>query len=616
MESATLKKDKYIAMRNKLDELNIFYTFDISNYTLVESLLNKISDIKNDNIIKTAGFEKINSEYEKNLIYVKSLANENDRLVLSNNELHKKIMSIKNSNSRSNEAKELEISKLNNEKNELKILNKGYSHKIFTLETELDLIRKKLNSILNRIFENNIGESSLRKMFEKDIKLTPLVDSNNTNTVRIHKHEKYEVMKFPEEQKLLVNKGNIKMNFSIIDSVIQNTTNNKNEDSNKAKNNDIITHINETFNNNKENKEQLLSRLKDAFEEEMTILKNSNDLLRNEIDILYKKLNDNNSIQFKCSQCISLGSLNSNNNIHSNSMSINNINNSYLNTNQSLQISNQLNRNNNISNNNNSPDTQKDNIFNNNNAYQNNKNNSNFTQISSNYTNDKSYQQVKNVLFNDQKSEMIINYLKKEKETLELKHKIQLDYLMEENKELKIKLNKAIKTSIYAKNPDKIFKQESESKIKQLNEQLQQEIKVLKQTIIQQNELITKLENKIEDFKINYISKEDLLLNEIKFKEIDSELKDSHELIKILEEKLKLTHSCSNSEKTILNNNTIDLKIEITKLNKNIEMQNGKIDFLRKENEEICNKYNHQVSLNMRQEGVIEELKERIENMK
>jgi hypothetical protein len=577
--SLTVKNDKYLNMRKKLDDLNIHFTFDISNFNLIESLLDKVTQLQQDSELKNMKYEKIKSEYEKNLLYVNSLVSENDKLVLENNDIHKKMMKFKNFNLKSLEAKELEISKLNIEKNELKLLNNRYMHKLETMEITLDSTRKKLSSILSKIYENNIGESSLRQMFENEIKLKPIINSSSNNTKTV---DKQESLAFSTDYNLIVAKSNVKMNFSILDSVKDN----------KDTKNLMIDCINKTFNNNKAEQQVLIENLNNAFENELHALRNQNIRLKSNYEILYNKFNN-----ILCSQS-NKGEFHSSEDNYNLEKNINSF--------SSNKKPNQATNNNNIDENNqvdfqitNNDSTQKD--FNNckpSNSF------SNQNIISKNYAD------AKEILFNDQKSEIIINYLKKEKENMEIKHRVQLNYLMEENKELKEKIKKMLKNSNLNRElkPWNTVKPESEISKKHIKEQMQKEINVLKNTILEQNEEIKSLKLSFHNYKENYISRSDVILNELKYKEVYEELKGAHQLIKVLEEKLKNSASINNSEKTIFNNNTIDLKAELDILKKNNLILNEKLSKSEDEYNKICDKYNTQVSISMRQSSQINEL--------
>lgn len=599
----SVKKDKYLLMRKKLDDLKIYFTFDISNFNLIESLLDKVNDLQQDSELKTMKFEKIKSEYEKNLIYVNSLVSENDKLVLENNDLHKKMMHCKNSNIKSIEAKELEISKLNIEKNEIKLLNQGYLHKLEIMEVDLDATRKKLSSILTKIYENNIGESSLRQMFENDIKLRPLISNTSGNTkTRI---DKQESISFPDDHKLIVAKSNLKMNFSIIDSV----------KGNKDTKNMMIDHINKTFNNNRDEQQRIIENLNNAYEEELQNLKNQNLKLKLDYEMLFNSINDSNS-RFQCTKCMNLPS---DKNLH------------LLDKNQSFNKQNPQLNSSQTNLNNNKTKLGLNNIdYNNQEDSQNarydspsQKDPNNYKPINSvqnsidSHHNNKSYQVAKQVLFNDQKSEIIINYLKKEKENMEIKHRVQLTYLMDENKELKDKIQKMLKSSLLNREqkPWNNIKPESEITKKQIKEQMQKEINILKKAVLEQNDEINKLKMQIKEYRDNYILKNEVILNELKYKDINDELKGAHELIKTLENKLKNSASINNSEKVIFNNNTIDLKAELDVLKKNNFILNERMGKAKEEHNQLCDKYNTQVSICMRQTSLIEELELKIASL-
>lgn len=510
--NVSINKDKYIILRKKLDDMKIFYSFDITSYNLIETLVERIETLEDKHKLNEYRFEKNQSEYDKNTTYVKSLESEIDKLTLENSGLHQKLMTFKNKNLKSIEAKELEISRLSTEKNELKLLNLNYIHKIESVEYELDLVKKKLSSVLTKIYDNNLGETSLRKMFEKEIKLQP---------ISLNSKEKTETTSLVQDYNLTVPKGKITMNYTIIES-------NRNDSNNK-----MFESIKNTFNKeskvdkNSNNNNQGKINIDKICEEYETIIKMQQEKIKKlSADIEeFKNRKDENS--FRQQEPITSG-------LHSKSA------------------------------------------------------------IGADVS--------------DKKSELIIDYLKKEKELLECKHKIQLNHLLEENSNLK-QLNEKIKAkmALRSKAIGKFEKEENLKKKEKKNEEnLQNEVSLLKKTIIELSTEVKFLKSKIKYYEDNFIEKEKVDYNEKKQKDLENDLRNSYQIVSVLQEKLKESGSNNNSEKIVLNNNMIDLKNEIISLNKKMKDLSNEINNLKKENDKLCNDYNYQVSLNMRQQSIID----------
>ena len=513
--NVSINKDKYIILRKKLDDMKIFYSFDITNYNLIETLVEKIESLKDKHKLNEYRFEKNQSEYDKNTTYVKSLESEIDKLTLENSGLHQKLMTFKNKNLKSIEAKELEISRLTTEKNELKLLNVNYSHKIEAVEYELDLVKKKLSSVLTKIYDNNLGETSLRKMFEKEIKLKPIT---------LNSKEKQETTSLVQDYNMTVPKGKITMNYTIIDSSSEVNDNNKMFDS-----------IKNTFNKIKLEKgtSKNLNKEKEEYEEIIKLQQQKIAKLTKEIDNM--SINNKDENTYRQQEPLTSG-------LHSKSAI-------------GADIS-------------------------------------------------------------DKKSDLIIDYLKKEKELLECKHKIQLNHLLDENSNLK-QINEKMKAKITlrAKQIGRVEKEENIKKKEKKNEEiLISENNLLKKTVIELSSEVKILKSRIAYFEENFIEKEKVIYNEKKQKDLENDLRNSYQIVTVLQDKLKESGSNNNSEKIVLNNNMIDLKNEIVSLNKKLKDLSTEINNLKNENDRICNDYNYQVSINMRQQSIIDNYENQINN--
>ncbi len=183
-----------------------------------------------------------------------------------------------------------------------------------------------------------------------------------------------------------------------------------------------------------------------------------------------------------------------------------------------------------------------------------------------------------------------------------------MNHLLEENSNLK-QLNEKIKAkmALRSKAIGKFEKEENLKKKEKKNEEnLQNEVSLLKKTIIELSTEVKFLKSKIKYYEDNFIEKEKVDYNEKKQKDLENDLKNSYQIVSVLQEKLKESGSNNNSEKIVLNNNMIDLKNEIISLNKKMKDLSNEINNLKKENDKLCNDYNFQVSLNMRQQSIID----------
>ena len=189
-----------------------------------------------------------------------------------------------------------------------------------------------------------------------------------------------------------------------------------------------------------------------------------------------------------------------------------------------------------------------------------------------------------------------------------------MDFLVLENNKLKDEILK-IKKSLLPNKDREVLKKLKEKKGNQekiLKEQLLQnnkEIEILKKTILEQSEELKNHKNYVGYLQHNFISKDEVILNEMKFKSLNDELQDAHKIIENLQVKYKNSVAVNNSEKTLLNNSTIDVKNENEILKIQMRKMKEEASQAKKEYDLLCDKYNTQVSTNMRFENLIEEMK-------
>jgi len=163
--------EKFFGLKLKLDTLNYRLPFDIGSVNLIEALVNDINqyqaEIKSLNVDKK-DFAPILKEKD---LSVAAAKHENNRLIRENNDLHREIIETKKKINYSSSAKEMEIKRLTEEKNDLKFLLNNFKQKSQQYEREASDLRKKLYKLLIHIYDTNMNEKTLRKMFEKDFNI-------------------------------------------------------------------------------------------------------------------------------------------------------------------------------------------------------------------------------------------------------------------------------------------------------------------------------------------------------------------------------------------------------------------------------------------------------------
>jgi len=165
---APLNLSKFQEIRNNLDKQNYKYHLDFSSIQLAEIMLNDIKRFSQDAIKFKEENSKLKLENENTNNYLKAFKSENNRLVKENNELHRELLNYKKNLSTTNTSKNIQIKKFEEEKNDFKYLYTASKEKIENLLRENEEIKLKLSTLLNKIYEGNLNESSLRRMFDTD----------------------------------------------------------------------------------------------------------------------------------------------------------------------------------------------------------------------------------------------------------------------------------------------------------------------------------------------------------------------------------------------------------------------------------------------------------------
>jgi hypothetical protein len=168
LKNSYLHTDKFQEVRTKLDKFRYKYHLDHSSVELADAMVTDIHKFAQENLKQTDENSKLKLELENSLISLKAFKAENSRLIKENNELHRELLLIKTSHSSSNNSKALEVKRLAEEKNDFKFMYTNCRHKLDTLHKENEELKHKMTLMLNKIYEGNMSENSLRKMFNYD----------------------------------------------------------------------------------------------------------------------------------------------------------------------------------------------------------------------------------------------------------------------------------------------------------------------------------------------------------------------------------------------------------------------------------------------------------------
>lgn len=167
-QKTPLNINKFQEIRNSLDRQNYKYHLDFSSIQLAEVMLNDIRRYLEESTKFKEDNSKLKLENENSNNYLKAFKSENNRLVKENNDLHRELLNYKKNLSNTNTSKSIQIKKFEEEKNDFKYLYTNSKEKIENLLKENEEIKIKLSTLLNKIYEGNLNESSLRKMFDTD----------------------------------------------------------------------------------------------------------------------------------------------------------------------------------------------------------------------------------------------------------------------------------------------------------------------------------------------------------------------------------------------------------------------------------------------------------------
>jgi hypothetical protein len=162
------RSTKYNEVREKLDKLKYKFHFDVSNLQLIELLVNDINTYQTDIDKLRKESEALKSQNEKSNLSLNAFKQENVKLIKENNELIKQNVEYGKNLYTSNSSKQMEIKRLQDEKNDFKFMLVNAKMKVDNLAKENSALKAKLNTLLSKIYETNLNENSLRVMFDND----------------------------------------------------------------------------------------------------------------------------------------------------------------------------------------------------------------------------------------------------------------------------------------------------------------------------------------------------------------------------------------------------------------------------------------------------------------
>lgn len=163
-----MRSTKYNEVRDKLDKLKYKFHFDVSNLQLIELLVNDINSLQADLDKYRKENESLKGQNEKINLSLNAFKQENVKLIKENNELIKQNVEYGKNLYTSNSSKQMEIKRLQDEKNDFKFMLANAKLKLENLAKENSTLKAKLNSMLSKIYDSNLNENSLRIMFDND----------------------------------------------------------------------------------------------------------------------------------------------------------------------------------------------------------------------------------------------------------------------------------------------------------------------------------------------------------------------------------------------------------------------------------------------------------------
>jgi len=163
-----IRSTRYNEVREKLDKLKYKIHFDVSNLQLIELLVNDINTLQADLDKFRKENEALKGQNEKSNLSLNAFKQENVKLIKENNDLIKQNVEYGKNLYTSNSSKQMEIKRLQDEKNDFKFMLANAKLKVNNLAKENSMVKAKLNTLLSKIYSSNLNENSLRVMFDND----------------------------------------------------------------------------------------------------------------------------------------------------------------------------------------------------------------------------------------------------------------------------------------------------------------------------------------------------------------------------------------------------------------------------------------------------------------
>jgi len=228
-----MRSTKYNEVREKLDKLKYKFHFDVSNLQLIDLLVNNIYSLQSE-------VEKIQKEHdnlkntnEKINLSLNAFKKENVKIIKENNELIKQNVEFGKNLYTSNSSKQMEIKRLQDEKNDFKFMLANAKLKLENLAKENSSLKSKFNNLLSKIYETNFNENSLRVMFDYDRNLKNMdylenmeEDARKAIFQRSNNHHKQNDKNIIDSEEYNKNQQSVNSTMKNVNKPFYNNTNN------------------------------------------------------------------------------------------------------------------------------------------------------------------------------------------------------------------------------------------------------------------------------------------------------------------------------------------------------------------------------------------------------
>lgn len=212
-------------------------------------------------------------------------------------------------------------------------------------------------------------------------------------------------------------------------------------------------------------------------------------------------------------------------------------------------------------------------------------------------------------------NEVLIKYLKEEKDALVEKYEKRIEFLLNENKKLETNNLNAVKRI-------KIFNDQYPY-ISDIENKLDELIKKNKSLLASYNEMEKKLDiatkenelfkEQIKTHKENYVPKKLMVENENNYKKLNEDYFENQKLIKVLDQKLKENEASHNSSKNILLTQIKEINKAIESLTKEKKALQEELNSFKKDKESLVDKINDLNMKLLKKDNDIRDLLEKIE---